>query len=450
MKKFLIAITVLIVSFASQAQQKLMQGSLQKNADPAKVNILFKPNFNSSPGEGIFLLQYTIAIPAAGNGSVTATAVGVTFSSPVAVTPYIETHNNGDPADDEKIFTWMYGVAGAAQSWTAGIPFTGFEVTFSTNLNFEAKLVDFTNIGGGATSHAYFGIASTVWGDITDYNNHFFSIPLHNTLGTYPNGDQFVKSLYLSWTFQISGTVYADFDGNCAFTNAANDKGAFKRMIKVEDINNSLLYYVTTDNLGAYSIKLPLGTTYEVSLVNNSTTTETATCTGTMCNSTTVNGHKVYCVNTSPAILTDFFIQPRCDAKVAVSGNQSTVPFCGSQPSRTPCPTSKWKYCVTFTNTGDIAFKDGTIFELELDPTMSFSGAVPALCGLVGSYNAGSHTFQWTAPNCTDFPPGFSCTVCVDPRVQTARPRVRVPGRSSGPRNCAVVRPRCQRRGCAG
>ena len=47
MKKFLIAITVLMVSLAGQAQNTI-RGSVQKNVDPTKIDIVFRANYNKA------------------------------------------------------------------------------------------------------------------------------------------------------------------------------------------------------------------------------------------------------------------------------------------------------------------------------------------------------------------------------------------------------------------
>src|ERR1044071_1049091 len=121
MKKFLLAITVLMFSLASQAQH-FIHGSISKNAtDPAKINIVFKPTFTSAAGEYVNSLQFTLAIPVGVSAGVTATAVGVnTFSNMVftAVPAYTE--------GSERVYSWIFGnPAVVTQSWTSGVDFVG-------------------------------------------------------------------------------------------------------------------------------------------------------------------------------------------------------------------------------------------------------------------------------------------------------------------------------------
>ena len=48
MKKYLIALIVLTISLAGQSQM-FMQASIQKNALPTKVDLVFKPSYTNTP-----------------------------------------------------------------------------------------------------------------------------------------------------------------------------------------------------------------------------------------------------------------------------------------------------------------------------------------------------------------------------------------------------------------
>jgi hypothetical protein len=85
-------------------------------------------------------------------------------------------------------------------------------------------MVDFTNSGGG-TGFAYFSIASTTSGDITDYDNYFYSIPGQSILGNYPNGDQFVYTT----NDDAPGAILLTVDGGCSgspYTNSGATQSA--------------------------------------------------------------------------------------------------------------------------------------------------------------------------------------------------------------------------------
>ena len=132
----------------------VIQGSVQKNAAPTKIDIVFKANYTSAPGEYINYLQFSLAIPVGVSSGVTATATGVnTFSNMGSLSP-IPPYTEGT----ERIFGWAFAVpATATQSWTNGVGFTGVEVTFSTTgAASVGKMVDFTNSGGGSNSNTYF------------------------------------------------------------------------------------------------------------------------------------------------------------------------------------------------------------------------------------------------------------------------------------------------------
>ena len=76
MRKFLIAMLVSMISLAGMAQQYI-HGSVKKNADPTKIDIVFKPTYTNQAGEYVNYFQFSVAIPAAGNSGVTATALAV-------------------------------------------------------------------------------------------------------------------------------------------------------------------------------------------------------------------------------------------------------------------------------------------------------------------------------------------------------------------------------------
>ena len=126
MKKFLIALTVLLVSLAGNTQ--FIQGSVQKNADPTKIDVVFKADYTSASGEYINYLQISLAIPVSVSGGVTATAVGTnTFSNMGSLAP-IAAYTEGS----QRVFGWVFAVpAVATQSWTNNVPFVGVIVTFS-------------------------------------------------------------------------------------------------------------------------------------------------------------------------------------------------------------------------------------------------------------------------------------------------------------------------------
>src|ERR1043165_776764 len=126
MRKFLIALIILMVSLASRAQ--FIDASVKKNADPTKIDIVFKPTYTSIAGEYISGLQFAVAIPfsSSGGGTVTATAVGVnTFTNMGALTAS-PLSGVGSTVGSEQIYAFIFGNPSAAtQSWTAGVEFVG-------------------------------------------------------------------------------------------------------------------------------------------------------------------------------------------------------------------------------------------------------------------------------------------------------------------------------------
>ena len=267
MKKLLIAIAVLTLSFAGQAQQYL-QGSIKKNAAPTKADILFKANYTSLPGEYINYLQVAVAIPVAVSAGVTATAVGVnTFANMgtlAPIDPYTATFGTPSTADDERIFGWVFAVpAIATQSWTNGVGFVGLEVTFTSAAAIAGvvKLVDFTNDNGGSNQNTYYAIVSTT-GDVTNYPNFFYAVPGTSQLGTYPNGDQYVQTVSLGCNAgTVSGTSPLCIGGTAIYTSDGDPGGTWSSTNTGVATVNSLTGVVTAVSAGTTDITytLPCG-----------------------------------------------------------------------------------------------------------------------------------------------------------------------------------------------
>ena len=190
MRKFLVAISILMISLASQAQ--LIRGSVKKNADPTKIDIVFKADYTSATGEYILYFQFSLAIPVGVSAGVTATAVGAGTFSNFGTLSQGPQYTEGS----ERIFTWIFATpAVAIQTWTSGVDFVGIVATFSSAAAATVgKMVDFTNIGGGGNTNTYYAINSTV-GDVTPYGDFFFAIPGESFTGIYSaTGDQFVQT----------------------------------------------------------------------------------------------------------------------------------------------------------------------------------------------------------------------------------------------------------------
>src|SRR5438874_2678103 len=128
MKKFLVAVLVVCVSIAGYSQQYI-QGSVMKDAQPNKLDILFKANYNSAAGEYVDFLQFAIAIPeSVTNGhNVVATATGTGTFSNMSFTQAAQ-YTEGT----ERIMVWVFAdPTVATQSWLSNTPFTGVVVNFA-------------------------------------------------------------------------------------------------------------------------------------------------------------------------------------------------------------------------------------------------------------------------------------------------------------------------------
>ncbi len=198
MKKICIAVMGLWLTLSSKAQH--IRGSLQRGTAITSVDILFRPTYNSDPGEYINYIQFSLAIPQALSVNVNAYITGVgnfatlTFVQAPQYTQGIE-----------RIYTWICNNPGATvMSWFTNTEFIGATVTFNGNPSASAlvRMLDLTNTsgpgpgGGGGNNNTFFSIVSST-GDVTDYAEFFYDKPGPNgsMLGVYPSGDQFVQTL---------------------------------------------------------------------------------------------------------------------------------------------------------------------------------------------------------------------------------------------------------------
>ena len=192
-KKFVL-IAILFLCAAVGTAQRYIQGSISRDATVNTVDIWFKANHNSVSGEYLNYFQMSVAIPAAGNGAVTATAIAINGFQDMGTLlldgPYTE--------GTEIVFNFIYLNPAPPTpnnfAWTSGVDFIGVKITFAGGPGpAQIKMVDFTNAGGGINTNTFFGMLSNVE-DKTNYPNLFYQIPGLNVLGNYPNGDQYVKT----------------------------------------------------------------------------------------------------------------------------------------------------------------------------------------------------------------------------------------------------------------
>ena len=196
MKNIVFPVIFFLCAAISQAQT--IRGSISKDATINTADVWFRADYNNAAGEYINYFQLSVAIPAAGNSGVTATALAVNNFQDMGTLlldgPYTE--NNG--AGSEIVFNFGY-LNPAPPSpnnffWNSGSDFIGVKISFTGGpFPAQIKLVDFTNAGGGLNTNTFFGLLTNT-GDKTNYANLFFQIAGLNVLGTYPNGDQYVKT----------------------------------------------------------------------------------------------------------------------------------------------------------------------------------------------------------------------------------------------------------------
>lgn len=193
MKKVLTVITGLLIATISWSQPYI-HGSIQQGSTNSKVDIVFNPEF-TNPGGGaqyITFMQFGIAVPATGNGSLTATFTPAAAFSGLTFTPQAAYNFGG-----ERIYNWVCVNPGSVtnMSWTSGTPFPVGAVTFASGgAPAKVRLVDLTNQGGDGNT--FFVITINVGNDPTEYGNQFYAIGGGNgsTLGNYPLNDKYVET----------------------------------------------------------------------------------------------------------------------------------------------------------------------------------------------------------------------------------------------------------------
>ncbi|NOT52610.1 MAG: hypothetical protein HOP10_15205, partial [Chitinophagaceae bacterium] len=192
MRKILIAIMVMLVSYTSEAQ--FIQGSVRKGTAYNQVDVMFRSTFNSNVGEYVNYVQFSLSIPvSAYQAGVTATLTPV---GPFAPLVFAQGPQYTQGSTNERVFTWVcVNPAVTAMSWTTA-DFVGATVTFTGGIaNTLVKMCDYTNAGGGSNSNTYFAINVTQHGgDVTNYGDLYFTNLGESTENIYGNGDQFVQT----------------------------------------------------------------------------------------------------------------------------------------------------------------------------------------------------------------------------------------------------------------
>jgi hypothetical protein len=194
MKKTVIGMTMLIIALTSQSQT--IQGSIEQGATPDKVNILYKPDHNSTVGEYVNYLSISVAVPLSVASGVSPTIAGVGNFASLSFTqavPFSYTFGT------DKIYSWICSNGTPlTMSWTTGTAFTGATITFAGgNASSKVRLVDLTNAGGGDNANSFFAVGVNISPfDLTNYADMFYTNAGGNgsTESSYGNGDFFVET----------------------------------------------------------------------------------------------------------------------------------------------------------------------------------------------------------------------------------------------------------------
>jgi hypothetical protein len=185
---------VMLLAYSTEAQ--FIQGSVRKGTGYNQVDVMFRSNFNSGPGEYVNYVQFSLSIPiSAYQPGVIATLTPV---GPFAPLVFAQGPQYTQGSTNERVFTWVcVNPAVTAMSWTT-TEFVGATVTFTGGpANTQVRMVDYSNAGGGSNSNTYFAINTTINGDGTNYADLYYTNPGESTEAAYPNLDQFVQTVAL-------------------------------------------------------------------------------------------------------------------------------------------------------------------------------------------------------------------------------------------------------------
>lgn len=240
-KKLFIVILLLSLTFFGLTQNH-MQGSIQRGSSKNKIDILFLPG-RSNTDEYVNYLSISVAVPLAEDISGAApTIVGVgtfasmNFTSIAAVT-----------VAKERIYSWISVNPGStSMSWTKGVSFIGATITFGADLS-HAKLIDFSNTGGGAYGNSYFSVITNIGTfDVTNYSALFFEITGENPSkgGKDESGNQYVEMGSAKPNIPI---LWVDTPTTCKiFPNPSSSKVSFA----IESVKSDRVAIVVIETSG--------------------------------------------------------------------------------------------------------------------------------------------------------------------------------------------------------
>lgn len=229
-----------------------------------------------------------------------------------------------------------------------------------------------------------------------------------------------IESCFPSTCVQVTGTVSADTlpagTPNCALD--PGETGVVGRMVRADD-GFGTHYYAVTDAAGNYTLTLPQGTSFNVSLVPNAYMTESPAC----------GGPQVYSPNAFASTSgVDFSLQATCIGTVVMSAlppnDPNACPNLIPPHYASPCPGSPWRYCATVTNTGTMGFTNGLfgpsqviLYPSSPDITYASVDLGTTTCpGSIDMANTGPGGLYW---NLGSIPANTQCQVCMNVTVSS-------------------------------
>lgn len=192
MKRVLVITTMLVLSLTVRSQMPI-KGSLQRGPAGNQVDILFQPSYNSNPGEYVNFVNLSIALPLSSATDLVPTLTGVGIFAGMTFNPVDGGSGPGQgyTLGSERVYSWVYASGPTVMSWnSASPPFVGLRITLNgPGAAAKVKLLDLTNIAGGADQSTYFSLTTSRPNDATPYGDFFFAQadPNGSSLGVYPN-----------------------------------------------------------------------------------------------------------------------------------------------------------------------------------------------------------------------------------------------------------------------
>lgn len=263
--KIVVILSIILLLF-NKTEAQFFHATIGQGADTTRINIYFKPSFNSTAGEYAVGTDFAIAVP---------TTTGLTASFlPNATGLYrgLTFTNSSEVQQTETVFGYHFVTASTItmDAWASGTEYLIGTITFGGNTGYPSpsgivKLVDRTN--NPSNVNGYFDVTTNVSpNDRTDYGNFFYQGTGSSAQLTDANTDKYLNTstarllpiTLVSFTAVKSGTAN---NLNWIVSSEINAKSYDVERSSANGANFTAIGHVTANNNGKYSFTdaSPLG-----------------------------------------------------------------------------------------------------------------------------------------------------------------------------------------------